>query len=57
MAYDLLKTSNPGALDKANTMLQAFAQANPDLTSSEGSYPFVECATFADEIKSKGYDW
>jgi hypothetical protein len=24
------------------------------MTSHEGSFPFVECATFADEIKAKG---
>ena len=24
---------------------------------SEGSYPFVECATFADEIKGKNGTW
>ena len=24
------------------------------MTPHEGSYPFVECATFADEIKAKG---
>jgi hypothetical protein len=27
------------------------------LTHLEGDYPFVECATFADEIKAKGGSW
>jgi hypothetical protein len=24
---------------------------------SELNYPFVECATFADQLKTKGIDW
>lgn len=35
-------------------MLSTYANSNPDMTSLEGDYPFVECSTFADEIKSKG---
>ena len=27
------------------------------MTTLEGNYPFVECATFADEIKAKGGSW
>lgn len=27
------------------------------MTRLEGSYPLVECATFADEIKAKGMSW
>lgn len=27
------------------------------MTHLEGEYPFVECATFADEIKAKGGSW
>lgn len=27
------------------------------MTHLEGQYPFVECATFADEIKAKGGSW
>lgn len=29
----------------------------PSLTEDEQYYPFVECATFADVIKGKGYSW
>lgn len=35
-------------------MLAIFSQSNPSLTHTEGDYPFVECAVFADNIKSKG---
>lgn len=35
-------------------MLSIFAQSRPDLTYTEGDYPFVECSVFADNIKSKG---
>ena len=29
----------------------------PTITAKEDSYPFVECATFADDIKYKGGNW
>lgn len=35
-------------------MLKIYADSNPSMTRLEGEYPFVECATFADEIKAKG---
>ena len=35
--------------------------SDPTLTKDEGSHPFTECATFADDIKGEGYsaqsDW
>jgi hypothetical protein len=27
------------------------------MTNLEGNYPFTECSTFADEIKSRGGTW
>jgi hypothetical protein len=56
-AYDLLEVENPAALNFANAALAPLKRHYPDITESEGSYPFVECATFADVIKSKGYTW
>jgi hypothetical protein len=56
-AYDILETNNPDVLNAANAMLSVLNRHEPSLTSSEGDYPFVECATFADEIKGKGYTW
>ena len=35
-------------------MLSVYSNSNPSMTSLEGDYPFVECSTFADEIKAKG---
>jgi len=38
-------------------MLNIYKLKDPGMTTLEGDYPFVECATFADEIKSKGGSW
>jgi hypothetical protein len=38
-------------------MLEALRTADPTLTSHEDKYPFVECATFADDIKYHGGGW
>lgn len=59
VAYDKLSFSQPGkaALDKATQLLQVYSASNPSMTNLEGNYPFVECATFADEIKAKGGTW
>ena len=56
-AYDILYVENPAALAAANAALGPLKRHYPDLTESEGNYPFVECATFADEIKGEGYTW
>jgi hypothetical protein len=45
------------ALQAANDLLKVYADADPKMTNLEGDYPFVECATFADEIKAKGGSW
>jgi len=57
IAYDKLSTSNPAALKKANDLLEILSDNQPSLITKEYDYPFVECATFADEIKSKGGSW
>jgi hypothetical protein len=59
VAYDKLSFSTEGkaALAKANQLLKVYADARPDMVNLEGAYPFVECATFADEIKAKGGSW
>jgi hypothetical protein len=41
-------------LNRANDLLDVYSRTNKGMTPHEGSYPFVECATFADEIKAKG---
>jgi hypothetical protein len=52
IAYDKLTAENPALITRANTVLSHLAS----FTTVEKDYPFVECATFADDIKSKGWD-
>jgi len=52
IAYDKLQKENPSLVTRANSVLSYLSS----FTTLEKSYPFVECATFADEIKSKGWD-
>ena len=54
VAYNHLEQEAPEALQAANNVLNLYKHTHPDMTKLEGSYPFVECATFADEIKAKG---
>ena len=59
-AQSLLETSNPDVLDAAVTELAVLKQYFPSLVT-EDKHPFTECATFADDVKGKGYsfqsDW
>lgn len=57
IAYDKLSRENPRALQAANHILHTYMATTPDMTKLERDYPFVECATFADEIKGKGATW
>ena len=56
----ILENSNPDVLSAAITELAVLKEYYPDLVE-EGNHPFTECATFADDIKGKGYsfqsDW
>jgi hypothetical protein len=53
VAYDTLEAQQPEVLARANAILKGGIQG---FTDFEGDYPFVECATFADEIKDSGFD-
>jgi len=55
----MLQSSRDGraALAKANEVLRVYSAAHPEMIRSEFNYPFVECATFADQIKEKGIEW
>jgi len=53
-AQDLLETSNPDVLNAALTELAVLKKYYSDLCT-ENNHPFTECATFADDIKGKGY--
>lgn len=54
MAYDLLEKNDPKALSEANTILEVLKRDNPKVTHKEDAYPFVECATLADDIRMAG---
>ena len=41
----------------ANTMLTHLQDSNPDMTTHEDEHAFVECATFADDLKYHGEGW
>jgi len=51
VAYDYLQEVAPSVLPLAEAKLQALKDQN----SHEGNHSFVECATFADDIKKSGF--
>ena len=57
IAQNLLEDYDQSALDGANAMLQYLRDSDADLTSHEDMHNFVECATFADDIKYHGGAW
>lgn len=57
VAQNLLLQNDVEAWNAANTMLQYLRDYDPVLTSHENNHPFVECATFADDIKYNGGAW
>jgi hypothetical protein len=52
IAYDKLGKDNAALQTRANTVLSYLSS----FTTLEDKHAFVECATFADDIKSKGWD-
>lgn len=57
IAQTLLEQKNPDALAAANAMLATLHKSDPDLTENEDTHSFVECATFADDVKYHGHAW
>ena len=57
IAQDLLQQNSPAAFNQALTTLNYLTVYNATLTIGEGNYPYVECATFADDIKYHGGAW
>jgi hypothetical protein len=51
VAYELLDDSTIGQVEDILSILK---KSDPKWTIKEGKYPFVECTTFADDIKYKG---
>lgn len=54
IANDLLKENSPDTLTQCESVLSILEQANPSWTKKEGKHSFVECTTFADDIKHNG---
>jgi hypothetical protein len=54
IAYEALEQENPAVLKAANDILNTLHQTMPDMVTNESQWPFVECATWADDIKGKG---
>jgi hypothetical protein len=52
IAYDKIMKDDSSIMTRANNVLAYLSE----FTTLEKDHPFVECATFADEIKSKGWD-
>jgi hypothetical protein len=57
VAQNLLLANDVSTWNAANAMLQSLRDYDPVLTSHEDMHPFVECATFADDIKYNGGAW
>lgn len=51
VAYELLDQET---IDQTEQILAILKQSDPSWTKLEGDHPFVECVTFADDIKYKG---
>ena len=55
MAYDMLESHNPSALEKAQALLGEYSDF---LTQEhEQDYPFVECVTWGDDSKRSNGGW
>ena len=47
-----MENENSTVLESALDVLAVLKETHPTLITREVDYPFVECATFADDIKS-----
>jgi hypothetical protein len=57
IAQNLLITNDQASLDAALTELSALQAYDPDYVYREADYPYIECSTFADDIKYHGGGW
>lgn len=56
-AQQILEAENPEAFQWALDLLTPLREDDPVLVTEENLHPFTECATFADDIKGKGFWW
>jgi len=54
IANDILSKNSPQTLEEVESVLAVLEKSDPSYTKAEGKHPFVECTTFADDIKFKG---
>lgn len=54
IAHDILETESPDTITKVESILKPMQKDFPTWTTKEGNHPFVECTTYADDIKYKG---
>jgi hypothetical protein len=52
-----LEQESPQTIKGVENILSYLEKSDPSFTSTEKDHPFVECVTFADNIKSKGGSW
>jgi hypothetical protein len=58
IAFDVLQVESPETIEEVNKILAPLRDSDPAWTTSESvERGFVECATWADEIKGKGGTW
>jgi hypothetical protein len=54
IAYDTLEKESPETVKDVEALLGILKKSDPKWTQNERDFPLVECATFGDDIKSKG---
>ena len=54
VAYEILQKKSPETVTKVESILKYLQDFDPKYTEKESDHPFVECSTFADDIKHKG---
>jgi len=54
VAFDVLQKEGQDTIDNVLNGLAVLEASDPNNTKLEGKHPFVECVTYADEMKSKG---
>lgn len=50
IAYEVLMKEMPEQVTAVEEILSVLKESNPNITKDEKDHPFVECASFADEV-------
>lgn len=54
IAEQILAQESPETLKKAQDILSVLSESMPSQTTGERDHPFVECSTWADDVKARG---